>query len=205
PCHPGGNPVSKPGASSRRAFRKSLSTCCTMGFRLPRTRGVAVRIETFVTESLGDSTNMVFGGNEAAVIDPQRDVRPYLAAADRVGATIRWVFETHVHNDYVSGGRELAELGATIVAPESAGLEFPHQPINEGGAITLGDATLRAVAAPGHTYEHTAYLAHGDGAETPAAAFTGGAVLMGSAGRTDLLGPDHTEDLTRKQWDTAQR
>lgn len=163
-----------------------------------------MRIEQFIAEALGDASYLVVSGRSAAAIDPQRDVRPFLAAAERLGATIDFVFETHVHNDYVSGGRELAERGAKAVAPARAGLQFPHLPIEEGGEIAIGGARLRALAAPGHTYEHTAYLAIGEAGET-AGAFTGGAMLMAAAGRTDLLGPDHTEELTRLQWETAQR
>lgn len=73
-----------------------------------------MHIKQFVASSLGDASYLVASGAEAAVIDPQRDVRPYLAAAEELGVTIRYVFETHVHNDYVSGGPELAALGATI-------------------------------------------------------------------------------------------
>lgn len=157
----------------------------------------------FVTDALGDASYLVLSGGHAAAIDPQRDVRDLLAAAEARNATIDFVFETHVHNDYLSGGRELAARGAQVVAPAKALLEFPHLPIAHGGEITLGGASLRAVAAPGHTYEHTVYLAQ-DEKQQPLGAFTGGALLMGSAGRTDLLGPDHTAELTRLQWETAQ-
>jgi hydroxyacylglutathione hydrolase len=163
-----------------------------------------MRIEQFVAESLGDSSYLLVSGRSAAAVDPQRDVRPFLAAAERLGAGIDFVLETHVHNDYLSGGRELAERGAKVVAPTMAKLQFPHLPLDDGGEIEIGGARLRALAAPGHTYEHHAYLAIGEDGET-AGAFTGGAMLMAAAGRSDLLGPDHTEELTRMQWDTAQR
>jgi hydroxyacylglutathione hydrolase len=158
----------------------------------------------FVADSLGDASYLVVSGTQAAMIDPQRDIRPYLESAKSHGATITYVLETHVHNDYVSGGRELAQLGAAIVAPAGSNLEFPHTPVSDGDEIAIGDAVLRAVAAPGHTYEHTAYLAveaNGD----IRGAFTGGAILMAAAGRSDLLGPDHSEELTKLQWETAHR
>lgn len=163
-----------------------------------------MKIIQFVVDSLGDNAYLVVEGDTAAVVDPQRDVRPYLASAEEHGARITHVFETHVHNDYISGGRELAALGATIVAPAGAGLEFDHRPVNDGDEVRIGNATLRAVAAPGHTYNHTAYLAIEASGEIRGA-FTGGAILMASAGRSDLLGPDHTEELTRLQWETGQR
>lgn len=163
-----------------------------------------MRIVQFVAEALGDASYLVASGGVAAMVDPQRDVRPYLAKARELGAEIRFVFETHVHNDYLSGGRELAALGAEVVAPAASGLEFPHRPVADGDEVQVGGATLRAVAAPGHTYEHTAYLAVSEAGEIEGA-FTGGALLMAAAGRSDLLGPDHSEELTRLQWETAHR
>lgn len=163
-----------------------------------------MKILQFVADSLGDASYLVVGEGAAVVVDPQRDVRPYLQAAREHAVPIDFVFETHVHNDYLSGGRELAELGAKVVAPAGSGLEFPHIPLKDSEAVNFGGVALRAVAAPGHTYEHTAYLAEDPGGMLRGA-FTGGALLMAAAGRTDLLGPDHTEELTRLQWETAQK
>ncbi|GMU39650.1 MAG: MBL fold metallo-hydrolase [Chloroflexota bacterium] len=163
-----------------------------------------MEIVQFVADALGDASYLVVSGTQAAVVDPQRDVRPYLAAARARGATITHVFETHVHNDYVSGGPELAALGARIVAPADSGLRFPHQPVADGDEVTVGRARLRAVHAPGHTHHHTAYLAVDEDGQVTAA-FTGGSIIIGGAGRSDLLGPDETETLTRLQWESAQR
>ncbi|HML97819.1 MAG TPA: MBL fold metallo-hydrolase [Tepidiformaceae bacterium] len=162
-----------------------------------------MKIQQFVAESLGDASYLLVSGSEAAVIDPQRDIEPFVKMATAHGATIRYVVETHVHNDYVSGGRELAALGAEVLAPAASGLEFPHRPMPDGAVLSVGDARIVAVRAPGHTYEHTAYLAQDPGGVTHGA-FTGGALLMGAVGRTDLLGPGHTEQLTRLQWETAR-
>jgi len=163
-----------------------------------------MKIIQFLAESLGDASYVVISGAVAAVIDPQRDVRPFVAAARQHGAEIRYVFETHVHNDYVSGGRELAALGATIVAPAGGGLQVPHTPAADGDEFAVGAARLRAIAAPGHTYEHTAWLAIDEDGATQGA-FTGGALLVGSAGRSDLLGPGEAEELTRLQWQSTHR
>lgn len=163
-----------------------------------------MEIVQFVAEALGDASYLVVSGEEAAVIDPQRDVCPYVAAAEERGVTITRVFETHVHNDYVSGGPELAALGAEIVAPEDAGLTFAHRPIADGEELAVGAARIRAVRAPGHTHHHTAYLGI-DESGTVVGAFTGGSIIIGGAGRSDLLGPDHTEELTKQQWESAQR
>lgn len=163
-----------------------------------------MHIQQFVASALGDASYLVASGSEAAVVDPQRDVRPYVAAAEEFGVTIHFVFETHVHNDYISGGPELAALGATIVAPEGSGIQIAHRSIADGDEVAIGGARLRAVSAPGHTHHHTAYLAIDEDGEV-AAAFTGGSIIIGGAGRSDLLGPDQTEELTRLQWESAQR
>jgi glyoxylase-like metal-dependent hydrolase (beta-lactamase superfamily II)/rhodanese-related sulfurtransferase len=163
-----------------------------------------VKTIQFVAEALGDASYLVVSGGEAAAIDPQRDIRAMVQAAREHGAEIRYVLETHVHNDYVSGGRELAALGAEVIAPAAGKLEFPHRPVADGDVVSLGDGKLVVTAAPGHTYEHVAYLGLTPAGEVRGA-FTGGALLMAAAGRTDLLGPDHTEELTRLQWETAQK
>jgi hydroxyacylglutathione hydrolase len=162
-----------------------------------------MHIETFVADALGDASHVLVHGGVAAVVDPQRDVRPYLAAAERAGARLAYVFETHVHNDYLSGGRELAALGAEVVAPAAANLEFPHRALSPGDVLHVGGVALAAFASPGHTYEHAAYLATPAGQSRPLAAFTGGSLLMGSAGRSDLLGPEHAAELARLQWQSA--
>lgn len=163
-----------------------------------------MEILQFVTESLGDSSYLLVAGDTAAVVDPQRDVRPYIRAAEERGARITHVFETHVHNDYISGGPQLAALGATIVAPADAALRFDHYPVRDGDEVRVGDAIVRAVATPGHTFEHTAYLAI-DGAGFVRGAFTGGSLIIGGAARSDLLGSDETEKLTRLQWESGRR
>jgi len=165
-----------------------------------------LHIRQFVATALGDASYLVAAGDAAVVVDPQRDVRPYLAAASELGVTITHAVETHVHNDYVSGGPELAALGAELVAPKGSGITLPHRPVADGDEIAIGTggARIRAVSAPGHTHHHTAYLAIEAGGEV-AAAMTGGSIIIGGAGRTDLLGPDETTELTRLQWESAQR
>lgn len=163
-----------------------------------------MEIRQFVTESLGDASYLVVSDSVAAVVDPQRDVRPYLEAAAALGAHIALVIETHVHNDYVSGGRELAALGAEVCVPAGSGIEFPHRELADGDEVSIGRARLRAVRAPGHTHHHTAYLAVDEEAQTQGC-FTGGSIIIGGAGRTDLLGPEHTAELTRQQFESAHR
>ena len=162
-------------------------------------------VETFVTLGLGDNSFVVASGDEAVLIDPQRDAWRFLAAADQRGWRIRHVLETHVHNDYVSGALEArAATGAEIVVHAGAGpYGFPHRPIEPGADVRIGDLRLVARAAPGHTFEHLAWEAHVPGRAGPTAVFTGGSLLVGSAGRSDLLGEDLAEELARLQYRTV--
>jgi hydroxyacylglutathione hydrolase len=161
-------------------------------------------VEVFVTPGLGDNSYLVVSGDEALVVDPQRDAWRFARAARARGAVIRAVLETHAHNDYVSGAHELrAATGAQVVAPAKGRYEFPHRPVDEGDEVSLGDLRLTAMATPGHTFEHISWLAHEAG--TPAGVFTGGSLLVGSAGRPDLLGDAHTDELARAQYETLAR
>ncbi|HEU4422420.1 MAG TPA: MBL fold metallo-hydrolase [Pilimelia sp.] len=163
-------------------------------------------LDVFVTAGLGDNSYLLVCGREALLVDPQRDAWRLHQAAEKRGATIRAVLETHVHNDYVSGAHEIrAATGAQIVAPAKGRYEFPHRPVDDGDELLLGDLRLVAMATPGHTYEHLAYLVYEGDATEPAAVFTGGSLLVGSAGRPDLLGPEHTDELTRAQYDSLRR
>ncbi|MCU1612748.1 MAG: Hydrolase [Frankiales bacterium] len=163
-------------------------------------------IELIRTPSLGDNSFLLISGDEAAVVDPQRDAWPLIDACTGRGLSVRYVLETHVHNDYVSGAREWqAATGAVVAGPARAAYAFPHLPLDDGEEITVGDVTVCALATPGHTPEHTAYLVFEPGATAPTAVFTGGSLMVGGAGRTDLLGPDRAEELTRAQFRSLRR
>jgi hydroxyacylglutathione hydrolase len=165
-----------------------------------------MEIEIFVTPGLGDNTYLISSGGEAAIIDPQRDAGRFLAAAEASGVAVRHVLETHVHNDYVSGAQEVREAtGADIQGPAKGRYEFPTRPLAEADEIKIGDVRIVAIETPGHTPEHLAYLVYDKGAMDPAAAFTGGSLMVANAGRTDLLGPDYIDELTRAQFHTLRR
>jgi hydroxyacylglutathione hydrolase len=156
----------------------------------------AVEPLAFVDEGLGNSTYLVpIGDRRALAVDPPRDVAALRRAADERGLEIAYSDETHLHADFVSGSRELAALGATIVASRAGALEFAHRGLDDGDQLDLGGLTLDAIGTPGHTPEHLAYLLR-DGM-APLALFSGGALLPGSAARTDLISPDQTEPLAR--------
>jgi hydroxyacylglutathione hydrolase len=156
-------------------------------------------IVTFRDEGLGNSSYLVdLGDGRGMVLDPSRDPGPYVAAAEQRGLRLLWTVETHLHADFVSGSRELAALGATVVAPAAAQLEFPYRRMGDGEELDLGGLSLRALATPGHTPEHLAWLlADGD---RPLGLFSGGSLLVGAVARTDLISPDRTEELARALW-----
>src|SRR5260370_14180150 len=138
----------------------------------------------------------------ALAVDPGRDPRPYLKLAAAHGLRIGFAADTHVHADYVSGSRELAGLGARLLAPASSGLAFPHEELRDGQDADLGGLMLRALATPGHTPEHLSYLLL-DGSQ-PVAVFTGGALIVGGVARTDLADPARVQEWTRAAYRSAR-
>jgi len=163
-------------------------------------------LDVLVTPGLGDNSFLVGSGGEAAVVDPQRDVARFLSAAETRNLVIRHVVETHVHNDYVSGAIEIHETtGAEIHAPAKGGYRFDHRAMKEGDEIPLGDLVLVAMETPGHAPEHLSYLLKEADSGRPLAVFTGGSLMVGGAGRTDLMEPEITDELTLAQFQTLRR
>ena len=153
----------------------------------------------FVDEGLGNSSYLIdVGGGRAVVIDPSRHPGPYLAETERRGLQLAFTVETHLHADFVSGSRELAALGATVVAPAAGGLEFPARGLADGEVVDLGGLHLRGLATPGHTPEHLSSVLEESG--RPLALFSGGSLLVGAVARTDLVAPDRTAPLARELW-----
>jgi glyoxylase-like metal-dependent hydrolase (beta-lactamase superfamily II)/rhodanese-related sulfurtransferase len=148
-------------------------------------------------EGLGNHSYLVdIGDDRALLLDPSRDPRPYLAAAEQRGLTLAFSAETHLHADFISGSRELVFRGARVLAPAAGRLQHPHRGLEDRDEVDLGGLTLRALATPGHTPEHLSYLMV-DG-KRPLALFSGGALLPGSAARTDLISSGETDSLTRE-------
>ena len=146
-----------------------------------------MEIKRFYLGCLAHASYLVHDDGEAAVIDPQRDIDLYIEAARELGAQIRWVIETHLHADFVSGHLELASrAGATICIGAAAGALYEHRDLHDGDELPLGKATLRAISTPGHTEEGICILALGPGAEIPTAVFTGDTLFIGDVGRPDL-------------------
>lgn len=158
-------------------------------------------LELIHTKGLGNASFLIGAGREAVVIDPPRDAWRVMAAAEKRGWRITHVLETHVHNDYLSGALELrSALGAEILAPARGRYAFAHRPMEEADSLDLDALSLTARATPGHTPEHVSWEIRTEGDGPPAAVATGGSLLVGSAGRTDLLGDEATEELTRSQF-----
>ena len=158
-------------------------------------------LELILTPGLGNASFLIGADREAVVVDPPRDAWRVMAAADARGWRITHALETHVHNDYLSGALELrAALGSEILAPARGRYAFDHRGMDDSDSLELESFRLTARATPGHTPEHLSWEFTTDERATPQAIATGGSLLVGSAGRTDLLGDDATDELTRAQF-----
>lgn len=164
-----------------------------------------MEIVTIETPQLGDRSYVVGDGGHALVVDPQRDIDPVMEAAAARGWRITAVVETHLHNDYLSGGLALARLtGATygVSADEAVAFAAERCALADGDSFDVGELVVRVISTPGHTPNHLSYVvSHRDptGSVT-LAVFSGGSLLFGSAGRTDLAGPGLADVLARAQW-----
>ncbi|WP_406486098.1 rhodanese-like domain-containing protein [Streptomyces phaeochromogenes] len=164
-------------------------------------------VDTIEVSGLGNRSYLAGGERTAVAVDPPRDVDQVIAAAARRGVRISHVVETHVHNDCVTGGLELARItGAAYLVPAGARVSFARVPVQDGDRTEIdaeAGLTLRAVATPGHTPHHTSYALEGNGVAV--AVFTGGSLLIGTVGRPDLVEPRLTEQLARAQHASAHR
>jgi glyoxylase-like metal-dependent hydrolase (beta-lactamase superfamily II) len=152
-----------------------------------------VQVERFYLGCLAHASYMISSKGVAAIIDPQRDVDVYLEAAAGRNLKIEYIIETHLHADFVSGHRELAErTGARIYLGAGSGAEFPHVAVNDGDEVEFGNCFLRFLHTPGHTLESICIQMNDRGApDRPAVVFTGDTLFVGDVGRPDLS-PAHT-------------
>ena len=149
----------------------------------------------FYLGCLAHASYLIGSDGEAAVVDPQRDVDQYIEEAQAQNLRIKYIIETHLHADFVSGHRELADkTGAEIVFGKEAGATFPHCAVKDGDELTIGNVTLRIMETPGHTPESICVLATeaednaGKDARAPAKLLTGDTLFIGDVGRPDLAG-----------------
>jgi len=163
-----------------------------------------MEIITIETPTLGDRSYVLADGDSAAVIDPQRDIDRIEMVLTERGLRLTHVFETHVHNDYVSGGLELARRGgAAYVVADDDEVAYERTGTRDGDEFSVGSLTVRAMHTPGHTPNHLSYLVLDAGSTV--AAFTGGSMLFGTVGRTDLISAETTSALTRAQFHSVRR
>lgn len=170
-------------------------------------------VDTIDVPGLGNRGYLTGGAHSAAVVDPPRDIDRVIVAAARQGVRITHVVETHVHNDYVTGGLELARItGAAYLVPAAARVGYERVPVADGDRTQIDDGlVLRALATPGHTPHHTSYVLEEVQREArqetarAVAVFTGGSLLIGTVGRPDLVEPGLTGRLARAQYDSAHR
>jgi len=164
-----------------------------------------IQIETIETSGLGDRSYLATDGEFAVVIDPQRDVDRVIKLVEERGVRVSHVLETHIHNDYVSGGLELSLLtGARYVVSAGDEVAFDRLAVNDGDVIEAGAMRLRVLHTPGHTHHHVSYTLEDTDGDV-LGVFTGGSMLYGATGRTDLLGPEHTDALTHAQFHSVRR
>ena len=149
--------------------------------------------EQFYLGCLAHASYMLASEGEAVVVDPQRDVELYLKAAAEHNVTIRHIFETHLHADFVSGHQELASrTGAQIYIGAAAGAKFPHVALRDGFELNFGRASIRVLETPGHTPESICLVVTDkEKSPSPWAVLTGDTLFIGDVGRPDLS-PSHT-------------
>jgi glyoxylase-like metal-dependent hydrolase (beta-lactamase superfamily II)/rhodanese-related sulfurtransferase len=169
------------------------------------TAGSGVEVVAIDTPALGDRSYLAHDGDVALVVDPQRDIDRVLALAAARGVRITHVFETHLHNDYVTGGLALAlATGAAYHVNAADQVAFDRVPVSDGDMIQVSPVMrVRVAATPGHTFTHLSYVLEAAGHAH--AVFTGGSLLYGSTGRPDLLGRAHADELAHAQYASAHR
>src|SRR5919199_1219227 len=151
-----------------------------------------MRVRQFHESGLGNSAHLLISARDkvAVLVDPLRDVDQYESVAQSEGVRITHICETHIHNDFLTGSRELAaSTHARIVASADAHLEFDHQPVRDRETLAIGEIKLTVLATPGHTPEHVSFLAEDTSQPSdPPVLLSGGSLLVGAVSRTDLLG-----------------
>ncbi len=162
-------------------------------------------IKQLYTGCLSEAAYYIESDGEAAIIDPLRDIEAYLQLAKERNTTIKYIFETHFHADFVSGHLDLAKAtGAPIVYGPLTETNFPIHKANDGEVFPLGNCTIEVLHTPGHTIESSCYLVReSDG--RPHAIFTGDTLFVGDVGRPDLSSGDMTkEDLAAMMYDSLR-
>ncbi len=155
-----------------------------------------MKVEQIYTGCLAQGAYYIESNSEAAIIDPLREIKPYLEKAEKDGARIKYVLETHFHADFVSGHVDLAkETGATIVFGPNAQPKFEAHVAQDGEELKLGNVTIKVLHTPGHTMESATFLLKDENGKDYAI-FSGDTLFIGDVGRPDLA---VKSDLTEEQ------
>jgi len=164
-------------------------------------------IQQLYTGCLSEAAYFIESNGEAAVVDPLRDIEPYIQLAEERQATIKYIFETHFHADFVSGHIDLQKAtNATIVYGPNTQANFPVHVAKDGEEFSLGKITIKVLHTPGHTLESSCYLVKDENGKD-AAIFTGDTLFVGDVGRPDLAQKGSeltTEDLAGMLYDNLQ-
>lgn len=164
-----------------------------------------MEVSIIETSGLGDRSYLIHDGGVGVVIDPQRDIDRVLDLARDRGVQITHVLETHIHSDYVTGGLQLAgTVGAEYIVPAGEDVHYERRAVSDGDVIDGGPIQLQVLHTPGHTHHHNSYVLR-DRTGAIVGVFTGGSMLHGTTGRTDLSGAEHTEELSRAQFHSVRR
>jgi glyoxylase-like metal-dependent hydrolase (beta-lactamase superfamily II)/rhodanese-related sulfurtransferase len=161
----------------------------------------------FYLNCLAHASYLIGSEGEAVVVDPQRDVEQYTALAETENLKIRYIIETHLHADFVSGHRELANrTGAEIVFGRRAEAKFPHRAVQDGDCLKIGTVSLKILETPGHTPESICILVQEENSDTPARLLTGDTLFIGDVGRPDLAGGKGftTEQMASMMYDSLR-
>jgi len=160
-------------------------------------------VRQFFVRGIAHSSYLLGGTSSCAIIDPQRDVSEYLAAAEEMGLRITHILQTHLHADFISGHRDLAlATGADIYAPASAQCAFAHVGVSEGSVLQLDRLQLAVLETPGHTPEHVSYVVTDTSrGPEPAGVFCGDTLFVGDVGRPDLF-PGRAQELASQLYDS---
>ncbi len=159
-------------------------------------------VQQFFTEGIAHSSYLLAGTESCAVIDPQRDVEVYIAAAKALDLKITHILQTHLHADFVSGHMDLTEkTGAPIYAPKAGACSFPHVSLSEGDSFMIEDMRISVLDTAGHTPEHISYVVSDlERGEDPVGVFCGDTLFVGDVGRPDLF-PGRAVELASKLYD----
>ncbi|MFP4091501.1 MAG: MBL fold metallo-hydrolase [Cyclobacteriaceae bacterium] len=169
-----------------------------------------MEVKQFYDTGLAHGSYAIISKGEAALIDPARDPQPYLDFVNEHKAKVVAIFETHPHADFVSSHLEFHKrFGATVYINADMGAEYPHQIMQDGEEVKVGDVTIRALYTPGHSPDHSAYLLIDENGK-PHSVYTGDSLFVGDVGRPDLReGAGKTkaqrEDLARKMFHTINK